>query len=107
PTLPRTSDGRVPMQILLRCLWTWAELPQILRADGWLLRQLPDGAVLAECPDVTDEQEARLRLLRLGLLTSNRLRLDFLITDVIVGPRPGCKPPGAGRQEEEQEEERK
>ena len=74
------------MQILLRCLWAWAELPQILRADGWLLRQLPDGGVLAERPDVNDEQEARLRLLRLGLLTSNRLRIDFLPVLRTPGP---------------------
>jgi hypothetical protein len=54
------------------------DLRQVLRADGWTLEGDLRESLVAEHPDATDATTARGRLHRLGLLTSNRLRIEFL-----------------------------
>jgi hypothetical protein len=66
------------MRILFEPFRGHVELVRILRADGWTLVAWRDDAVLAEHPGVADEVAARSRLHHLGLLTSGRLRIDFL-----------------------------
>jgi hypothetical protein len=50
----------------------------ILQDDGWSVRPAPDRVLLAEHAEVHDEQSARYRLLRIGLLTSTAVQIDFL-----------------------------
>jgi hypothetical protein len=52
-------------------------LQEALRNDGWQLSDGPAGHCDASHPEVRDQQAARSRLARLGLLTSARLRINF------------------------------
>jgi hypothetical protein len=55
------------------------QLLATLRKDGWELEKMENGAVYATHPRVPDEAAARGRLGDLGLLTSSKLRIDFLL----------------------------
>lgn len=49
-----------------------------LRQDGWVVLAANDkGALDATHPDVKDENAARIRLDRLGMLTSAAIRIEF------------------------------
>jgi len=55
-----------------------AEAVQVLLLrDGWTVESQADGSLTISHPQVPDEQAARDRLDRLGLLTSPAVRLDF------------------------------
>src|SRR5262249_9051840 len=73
-TWQRESAMRVLFQSLREC----PELRRILQTDGWKLEGVPNDALLGEHPAVSDEEAARGRLHRLGLLTSGRFRIQFL-----------------------------
>jgi hypothetical protein len=49
----------------------------LLLADGWEVESGPEHSLLISHPGVPDEEAARERLDRLGLLTSPSLRIDF------------------------------
>src|SRR5262245_14309495 len=66
------SQGETAMRVEIRFLHKADSLKQMLRSDGWDLRQH-----IATHPDVRDEQSARNRLSELGLLTSPSLRIAF------------------------------
>jgi hypothetical protein len=66
------------MRVLIRPLGACRDPGRVLRADGWSLEGLPGEAVLAGHPRVADEEAARARLNRLGLLTSAGVRIEFL-----------------------------
>jgi hypothetical protein len=68
------------MRVLFQPFAARVELKRILLADGWTLDAELTDTVLAEHPSVDDEAAARSRLHRLGLLTSGRLRINFLPT---------------------------
>jgi hypothetical protein len=48
-----------------------------LAQDGWDVERRPHGVLRARHPHVRDEQAARWRLLRLGLLLSASPRIEF------------------------------
>jgi hypothetical protein len=54
-----------------------ADLPALLRANGWRLDEAAGNRVTASHPDITDQPSARQKLDRMGLLTSGRLRIEF------------------------------
>ena len=56
----------------------------LLLADGWEVEAGPEHSLLLTHRDVPDEEAARGRLDRLGLLTSPSLRVDF-------GPPPPAR----------------
>jgi hypothetical protein len=58
-----------------------------LREDGWRVESGPGVAVCARHPRVPDENAARRRLQRLGLLTSGSLRIEFCHP----GPKEGAE----------------
>ena len=66
------------MLTAFRPLGAWDDLPRILRKDGWVLACERGDCILAEYPDVADEEVVRERLQRLGLLTSSCLHIEFL-----------------------------
>jgi len=66
------------MRVLIQPSREGRDLFQILRTDGWVLEVGLNDAIVAEHPGIADEPTARSRLHRLGLLTSNRLRIEFL-----------------------------
>ncbi len=53
-------------------------LRHVLQEDGWELKQQPNHSYSAHHPAIADEPAARNRLLRLGLLTSSLVRIEFL-----------------------------
>jgi hypothetical protein len=61
------------MNLLIRFEDRSGALERMLVDDGWHYRW---GCY--QHPEVKDEQAARMRLSRLGLLTSGRLQVDFL-----------------------------
>jgi hypothetical protein len=54
------------------------DLRRILRADGWTLETGRPGSVVAAPPNAVDASSVRVRLLRLGLLMSTGVRIEFL-----------------------------
>jgi hypothetical protein len=48
-----------------------------LRRDGWLANKAQGDQLQASHREVVDETAARVRLLRLGLLTSSSVRIEF------------------------------
>jgi hypothetical protein len=65
------------MNLHLEPLRHAGDVKGLLRDDGWLLQQEPDGWLLASHPRVRDEAGARSRLQDLGLLTCSSLRIEF------------------------------
>src|SRR5262245_31593057 len=57
------------MRVLIRPIGARRDLGRVLRADVWSLEGLPGEAILAGHPRVADEEAARARLNRLGLLS--------------------------------------
>jgi len=49
----------------------------LLSHDGWALESSQELALCVSHPQVADQEQARHRLDRLGLLTSGRLRIEF------------------------------
>src|SRR5262245_66457244 len=72
------ARGETSMRVFFQPLHECPDLGAILRADGWRVEGPPRHGFLAEHPSVTDEEAARGRLDRLGLLNSVRLRIEFL-----------------------------
>jgi hypothetical protein len=56
-----------------------AALKDQLERDGWHVDQRQDGSMLATSRDVIYEPEARRRLDHMGLLTSSRVRIEFVV----------------------------
>src|SRR5262245_45448937 len=88
---PRESS----MRVLLRPLRACPDLPRALRTDGWRLEGGPDEAILTEHPRVADEEAARSRLHRLGLLTSGAVRIEFLPAPWLSPRAPEAPPASA------------
>jgi len=67
------------MQIKMKFLWHFEDdLLDSLHQDGWvILAGKGDREIEVSHPQVTTEDAARIRLHRLGLLTSRTLRIDF------------------------------
>ncbi len=65
------------MRIAIECLQPGPDISNRLQRDGWTVEQVEDRLLLADHPSVSSEEGARLRLHRLGLLTSGRLRIHF------------------------------
>ena len=64
------------MNVRIEVLRRGMDLPRILQNDGWVIGH--NRMVLsATHPDVASESDARLRLYRLGILTSRLVRIDF------------------------------
>jgi len=53
------------------------QVKDLLVADGWQVQPAASHALRVEHPEVADEAAARLRLERLGLLTSRCCHIDF------------------------------
>jgi hypothetical protein len=53
------------------------ELRELLTAQGWRLDRGGPMHFTASHPSVRNQPAARARLLQIGLLTSNRLRIEF------------------------------
>jgi hypothetical protein len=68
------------MDILISILRGSETVPHRLRRDGWHLAAATDHSFVAHHPGVTDEPEARIRLQKLGLLTSRALRIEFPVS---------------------------
>jgi hypothetical protein len=60
-----------------------------LAHDGWEVEQQARDVLRASHPSVTDEEEARERLHRLGLLLSASLRIEFGPAQKSLSPPPG------------------
>jgi hypothetical protein len=86
----RTRPQGFTVRVFFQPLRGRVELRRILEADGWTLEAGWDDTLLAEHPAVADEAAARSRLHHLGLLTSGRLRIEFL---------RAVRPPRRARQE--------
>jgi hypothetical protein len=56
------------------------ELRRLLSHDGWTLESSQELALCVSHPQVADQEQARHRLDRLGLLTSGRLRIEFRLS---------------------------
>jgi hypothetical protein len=66
------------MNIHMNFLRSPADFRAILSEDGWvILAAEKNDEVDATHPQVADEDAARIRLHRLGLLTSRALRIEF------------------------------
>jgi hypothetical protein len=65
------------MNIHIRFLRQPDALRETLRQDGWELRTGPDDQFSVEHSEVQDENAARNRFHRLGLLTSPSVWIDF------------------------------
>ena len=77
--LQLTGSEANSMQINMKFLWhSDDECLDSLRQDGWvILTGQGDREIEVSHPQVTTEDAARIRLHRLGLLTSRALRIDF------------------------------
>jgi hypothetical protein len=51
-----------------------------LEREGWHVDRKQDGSMLATNQQITQEPEARRRLDQMGLLTSSRVRIEFVIS---------------------------
>jgi len=71
--------GGNSMQIKMRFLWHYEDdCLDSLHQDGWvILAGQGDREIEVSHPQVTTEDAARIRLHRLGLLTSRALRIEF------------------------------
>jgi hypothetical protein len=65
------------MVVHIHALRRSQELARVLRDDGWEVEEGAPRFFEATHPDVDDQPTARARLLRLDLLTSPRLRIEF------------------------------
>jgi hypothetical protein len=83
------------MRILIELLQPTPVPEEKLRADGWEIESEGGSVFVAWHPNVADEEEARERLGRMGLLTASDVRIAFLLPE---SGRPGAggSPPGAG-----------
>jgi hypothetical protein len=73
----RNQEGLV-MFVRLELLNQANGIQEQLARDGWKLERQADENWLARHLSVQDEPAARLRLAHLGLLTSGRLRIQFI-----------------------------
>jgi len=55
-----------------------ALLKEQLEREGWRVDQALDGSFLASNGDIASEPDARQRLHQMGLLTSGKVRIEFL-----------------------------
>lgn len=65
------------MRISIEELRKHLTLRDDLARDGWRQRDVTATAIDISHPAILDEESARSRLTKLGLLTSNNLRIDF------------------------------
>jgi hypothetical protein len=70
------------MQVHIEVLRPSNSLSELLRKDGWRLDSPGPDDLVARHPNVTTESLARSRLNNLGLLTSRKLRIRFVLTRV-------------------------
>ena len=65
------------MKVQIHMLRRVPSFPDRMRKDGWSLEFENDDSLIAVHPKVTDSDEARVRLDRLGILTSRAVRIAF------------------------------
>ena len=71
------------MRINMKFLWhSEDDFRDSLRQDGWVIAEKGDAVIDVAHPQVKTEDAARIRLHRLGLLTSGAIRIEF---------RPSCE----------------
>jgi hypothetical protein len=66
-----------PVRICIEVLRNHLTLRDDLARDGWRQRDVTATAIDISHPAIQDEESARSRLTKLGLLTSNNLRIGF------------------------------
>ena len=65
------------MHLRVQTLRESDQVKQIFAADGWRVEQAHPDTLRVRHPEVTDRMAARVRLDRLGLLTSTCCQIDF------------------------------
>ena len=65
------------MDVRFQFLRQFSELGKTLRDDGWRVETEGNDYLSAHHPEAPTEFTARTRLLKLGLLTSRSLRIEF------------------------------
>jgi hypothetical protein len=55
-------------------------LKEKLERDGWRVDEASDGTMLASNADVISQPDARLHLHQMGLLTSSKVHIEFLVS---------------------------
>ncbi len=68
------------MKVQIQMLKRVPRLRERMRRDGWKLEFQNDESLVACHPQVQDSDDARQRLDRLGLLTSQAMRIHFSLT---------------------------
>jgi hypothetical protein len=80
------------MDVRFQFLRQSSEIGKALREDGWQVHTEGSNYISAHHPEALNEFEARTRLLKLGLLTSRLLRIEFRSpfypADQVAGPTP-------------------
>ncbi len=65
------------MDVRFELLRESSEIDKTLRDDGWRVETEGNNCLSAHHPEAPNEFAARTRLLKLGLLTSRSLRIEF------------------------------
>jgi hypothetical protein len=68
---------RVTMNIHIEVLRTVTGIRELLLTDGWWVDEAETPGLRASLTGVQDQEDARTRLLKLGLLTSGRIRVGI------------------------------
>jgi hypothetical protein len=68
------------MKLRLESSLPAASLKEKFERDGWRVDQAKDGSMLASHGEIVSEPVARLHLQQMGLLTSAKLRIEFLVS---------------------------
>src|SRR5262249_28654860 len=72
---------RIIMKVHIRVLRGAPTLPARLRRDGWVVEFEADGSLMAYHPEAPTATQTRERLLRLDMLTSANLCIDFSLAE--------------------------
>ena len=65
------------MKTHIQMLWRNTEVMERLQGDGWEVETSQQDSLCAQHHAVENEEQARQRLYKLGLLTSASIRIDF------------------------------
>jgi hypothetical protein len=65
------------MDVYIELLRGGIDVRALLRDDGWRLLEKGTDLLTAQHPQVSDQEDARDRLLQVGLLTSGEVRIAF------------------------------
>ena len=76
------------MRVYFQSFWQHEQIRKALQSDGWELEASVSDTFLGEHPEAADEEAARFRLWRLGLLIGRSLRIEFRLS----AARPSTSP---------------